>query len=104
MFIFMNLGVSFLSKRLNERLIVTTVQPIWHLIFLIVIIALPDDVNRWAKWVVTSLLMAYPVSDFCAYKIYQTNSVCVVLSSHFGLYEQYGKSTCSAYKAILMMP
>ncbi|UOH80488.1 hypothetical protein LQV05_003142 [Cryptococcus neoformans] len=60
MFIFMNLGVSFLSKRLNERLIVTTVQPIWHLIFLIVIIALPDDVNRWAKWVVTSLLMAYP--------------------------------------------
>ncbi|AFR97705.2 hypothetical protein C343_05853 [Cryptococcus neoformans C23] len=60
MFIFMNLGVSFLSKRLNERLIVTTVQPIWHLIFLIVIIALPDDVNRWAKWVVTSLFMAYP--------------------------------------------
>lgn len=82
MFIFMNLGVSFLSKRLNERLIVTTVQPIWHLIFLIVIIALPDDVNRWAKWVVTSLFMAYPVSGFCAYKIYQTNSVCVVLSSY----------------------
>lgn len=61
----MNLGVSFLSKRLNERLIITTVQPIWHLIFLIVIIALPDDVNRWAKWAVTSLLMAYPVSDLC---------------------------------------
>ncbi|WVQ87938.1 hypothetical protein IAS59_001669 [Cryptococcus gattii] len=60
LFIFMNLGVSFLSKRLNERLIITTVQPIWHLIFLIVIIALPDDVNRWAKWAVTSLLMAYP--------------------------------------------
>lgn len=91
MFIFMNLGVSFLSKRLNERLIVTTVQPIWHLIFLIVIIALPDDVNRWAKWVVTSLLMAYPVSECCAYRIYHTDSVYAVLPPYFGLYEQYGK-------------
>ncbi|AAW42552.2 transporter, putative [Cryptococcus deneoformans JEC21] len=60
LFILMNLGVSFLSKRLKERLMVTTVQPFWHLTFLIVIVALPDDANRWVKWVVTSLLLGFP--------------------------------------------
>ncbi|TYJ53505.1 hypothetical protein B9479_005891 [Cryptococcus floricola] len=60
LFIIMNLSLAFTSKRLKERLLTSSIQPIWHLIFLIALVTLPDSANRWARWAVISLTMAYP--------------------------------------------
>ncbi|WVQ81149.1 hypothetical protein IAT38_003271 [Cryptococcus sp. DSM 104549] len=59
-FILMNLATAFSSKRFKERLFFASLQPLWHLIFMIVLVALPDSTNRWAKWAVLSLTLAYP--------------------------------------------
>ncbi|WVQ83415.1 hypothetical protein IAT38_005556 [Cryptococcus sp. DSM 104549] len=60
LFIFMNLATAFTSKKLNERTLVASLQPLWHVIFLIALICIPEDINRWAKWAIVSLLLAYP--------------------------------------------
>ncbi|WVQ83414.1 hypothetical protein IAT38_005555 [Cryptococcus sp. DSM 104549] len=62
LFIFNNLALAFTSKKIKERTILSSIQPIWHLIFLIVLVTIPDDINRWAKWAIVSLLLAYPYS------------------------------------------
>ncbi|OCF32497.1 hypothetical protein I316_05925 [Kwoniella heveanensis BCC8398] len=60
LFIIFNLSLAFISRRTNQRLLATLVQPVWALVFLIVLVTIPDNVNRWAKWAIVSLLQAYP--------------------------------------------
>lgn len=63
----MNLAAAFTSKRVKERLGVSSFQSWWILIFLIVLVTIPDHTNKWAKWAILSLVQAYPVSGGCRY-------------------------------------
>jgi hypothetical protein len=62
LFIIMNLSLAFTSKRVKERVGLSSLSSWWILIFLIVLITIPDNTNKWAKWAVLSLLQGYPVS------------------------------------------
>ncbi|RSH92087.1 hypothetical protein EHS25_008499 [Saitozyma podzolica] len=60
LFIIMNLSLAFTSKRVKERVGLSSLSSCWILIFLIVLITIPDNTNKWAKWAVLSLLQGYP--------------------------------------------
>lgn len=60
LFMLNNLGLSFLSKRLKERTFVASLAAWWQFIFLIVLVAIPDSTNRWAKYAILTLFLAYP--------------------------------------------
>jgi hypothetical protein len=69
LFIIMNLSLAFTSKRVKERVGLSSLSSWWILIFLIVLITIPDNTNKWAKWAVLSLLQGYPV---CTQYYYST--------------------------------
>lgn len=60
LFIINNLGLAFFSKKVNERTLVSSLAAWWQLIFLIVLVTIPDDTSKWAKWAILSLMIAYP--------------------------------------------
>lgn len=60
LFIIFNLSLAFTTKKLNERTLVSSIQAWWHLILLIVLVTIPDDTSKWAKWVILSLFVGYP--------------------------------------------
>jgi hypothetical protein len=60
MFMLLNLALVFLSKKLKERVLVSSLASWWQLIFLIVIVAIPDATNNWIKWAILTLLLSYP--------------------------------------------
>ena len=60
LFILNNLGLSFSSKRFKDRLGIASLGSWWQFIFLIVLVVIPDGTNKWAKWAILSLLLAYP--------------------------------------------
>ncbi|UZJ53608.1 hypothetical protein CBS101457_002928 [Exobasidium rhododendri] len=60
LFILMNLGLAFLSKKVKERTLVSSLAAWWQLIFLIVLVTIPDSTGKWTKWAILSLLLAYP--------------------------------------------
>jgi hypothetical protein len=60
LFILNNLGLSFSSKRFKDRLGIASIGSWWQFIFLIVLVVIPDGTNKWAKWAILSLLLAYP--------------------------------------------
>ncbi|KAN0062857.1 hypothetical protein ACQY0O_004678 [Thecaphora frezii] len=59
-FIINNLSLAFLSKKLNERTLIASICAWWHLILLIVLVTIPDDTSKWAKWFILSLFVGYP--------------------------------------------
>lgn len=61
LFILNNLALSFASKYFNNRLGVAVLGSVWQLVCLIAVVCIPDDTNKWAKWALLSLVVAYPV-------------------------------------------
>ncbi|WVW78898.1 hypothetical protein I302_100861 [Kwoniella bestiolae CBS 10118] len=55
-----NFTCAYFSKKFNSRLLFILVQPIWHLVFMIVLVVLPDTTNRWSKYVILTLVQGYP--------------------------------------------
>ncbi|ODO03003.1 hypothetical protein I350_05847 [Cryptococcus amylolentus CBS 6273] len=53
---------AYISKRVNERLIIASFNPIWMLPFIIGLIYAPDDLNRWVRWVLITLTVSHPSS------------------------------------------
>jgi hypothetical protein len=62
LFIILNLSLAFASKRFRERVLLSSLSSWWVLVFLIVLITIPDSTNKWVKWALLSLITAYPVS------------------------------------------
>ncbi|ODN83951.1 hypothetical protein L198_07650 [Cryptococcus wingfieldii CBS 7118] len=60
LFIIFNLALAFTSRKLKERLLTSSIQPIWHLVLLIALVTLSDDASRWVKWAILTLFMGYP--------------------------------------------
>ncbi|KAJ9096220.1 hypothetical protein QFC20_006464 [Naganishia adeliensis] len=60
MFMINNLALVFTSKKLKERLLTASLGSWWQLIFLLVVATIPDSTGKWVKWVLLSLLLAYP--------------------------------------------
>ncbi|WVQ68823.1 uncharacterized protein L199_007032 [Kwoniella botswanensis] len=55
-----NFTCAYLSKKLNSRLLFILVQPVWHLVFMIVLVTLPDTTGRWVKYAILTLVQGYP--------------------------------------------
>lgn len=64
-----NLSLAFTTKKRNERLLTASIGSWWLLITFIVLVTLPDTINKWSKWVVLTLVVGFPVSDCCAPKV-----------------------------------
>jgi len=60
LFILNNLAISFSSKRFKERLGIASLGSWWQVVFLVVLVAIPDSTSKWAKWAILSLLLGYP--------------------------------------------
>lgn len=60
LFILGTFSLAYLSRRLDDRLSVCSIQAWWHLILLIVLITIPDDTARWAKWAILTLFLGHP--------------------------------------------
>lgn len=60
LFMLNNWLISTLSRRVNERSIVASLAGWWQMLFLIVLVAIPNDTNQWAKYAILTLLVAYP--------------------------------------------
>ncbi|KAM0787041.1 hypothetical protein ACM66B_006307 [Microbotryomycetes sp. NB124-2] len=59
-FIFQNLWLSWTSRRFNERSLFASLGNVWILGFLIALVAIPSDTNRWVKYALLSLVVAWP--------------------------------------------
>lgn len=60
LYLFNNLALAYLSRLLNERLLTASISLWWLLILFIALVELSDHTNRWVRWVVISLVQAYP--------------------------------------------
>ncbi|RSH89722.1 hypothetical protein EHS25_001707 [Saitozyma podzolica] len=60
LFIILNLSLAFASKRFRERVLLSSLSSWWVLVFLIVLITIPDSTHKWVKWALLSLITAYP--------------------------------------------
>jgi predicted MFS family arabinose efflux permease len=56
----LNLSISFTSKALNERAFVGSIGSIWQFVLMLALVLIPDDTQRWGKYALLSLLVAYP--------------------------------------------
>ncbi|KAF4951744.1 hypothetical protein FSARC_12815 [Fusarium sarcochroum] len=55
------MAITYLSEALNERALVAMISQIWALPFLIFLYVIDvTQINRWAAWVILTLLLAYP--------------------------------------------
>ncbi|KAK4056236.1 hypothetical protein OIO90_002679 [Microbotryomycetes sp. JL221] len=59
-FIFNNVITSWASRRFNERTIFASLGSWWILFFLIALVAIPGDTNKWVKYALLSLITAWP--------------------------------------------
>lgn len=60
--IMMTLFQGWFSERCKQRLFTASFASWWHLLWLIVIITLPDTVNKWMKWAFLTMLVGSPNS------------------------------------------
>ena len=51
---------TWVSERINQRLLVCTVAEIWNLVLLIALEVLPADASAWARWSILILLVGSP--------------------------------------------
>ncbi|KAM5352757.1 hypothetical protein ACJ41O_005479 [Fusarium nematophilum] len=55
------MGITYLSELLDERALVAVISQIWALPFLVFLYAVDvTQINKWAAWVILTLLLAYP--------------------------------------------
>ncbi|WAO94760.1 Hypothetical protein NCS54_01235800 [Fusarium falciforme] len=55
------MGITYLSDLLDERALVAMISQIWALPFLIFLYVVDvTQINRWAAWMILTLLLAYP--------------------------------------------
>ncbi|TXT12835.1 hypothetical protein VHUM_01236 [Vanrija humicola] len=55
-----NLSLAFLSKRIKERILVSSIAPMWLFIMFIAIITIPDSTSKWGRWALLTLVQGYP--------------------------------------------
>jgi hypothetical protein len=55
-----NLTLAWTSKKVKERTLVASIGSWWQLVFLIVLVTIPDSTNKWAKFAILTLFLAYP--------------------------------------------
>jgi hypothetical protein len=55
-----NLGLAYTSRKFKERLLVAHLSQWWLLVCFIALIAIPEEINKWSKWVLLSVVIAYP--------------------------------------------
>lgn len=56
-----NLGFfTWLSERVNQRLLLGVVAEVWNLVLLIALELLPNDASSWARWAILTLLIGSP--------------------------------------------
>ncbi|KAK2741758.1 hypothetical protein FQN57_005502 [Myotisia sp. PD_48] len=60
LFIVQLLFWTWLSEKINQRLLLGAVAEGWNLILLVVLTVLPADTNAWGRWATTSLLIGSP--------------------------------------------
>lgn len=62
LFIIQLLFWTWVSERINQRLLLSLVSQIWALPMLVALVALPPTFSNsnWAKWVLSTLLVGYP--------------------------------------------
>ncbi|KAJ3049956.1 hypothetical protein HK097_009063 [Rhizophlyctis rosea] len=54
------LTITRISERFNDKTYVNMFNQVWNVIFLTILIFLPDNANVWVRWVVVSLVVAHP--------------------------------------------
>lgn len=57
-----NLALAYLARRVNERILVSSLCPSYLFVFLLITIYLPTGISKWGRWAVLTLVMSYPVS------------------------------------------
>ncbi|KAL1413584.1 hypothetical protein Q8F55_001358 [Vanrija albida] len=55
-----NLALAYLARRVNERILVSSLCPSYLFVFLLITIYLPEGVSKWGRWAVLTLVMSYP--------------------------------------------
>ncbi|KAL1406516.1 hypothetical protein Q8F55_008220 [Vanrija albida] len=55
-----NLSLAYFSKRINERVLVSSIAPIWLFILFIAVITIPDSTNRWGRYALLTLVQGWP--------------------------------------------
>ncbi|PWZ02404.1 MFS general substrate transporter [Testicularia cyperi] len=60
LFIINNIGLVRLSKRLKERLCVSSIGAWWMLVLLITLVTIPNNTDKWAKWAILTLFIGFP--------------------------------------------
>ncbi|KAL7422104.1 hypothetical protein Q5752_002747 [Cryptotrichosporon argae] len=99
LFMINNLGLACLSRALRERVLTASLGSWWQLILLVALVAIPDDVSRWAKWVITSLFIGYPYAHPILVSMNSMNAGSVrtrtVASSLYNMFVQAGSLVAS---------
>ncbi|PGH17219.1 hypothetical protein AJ80_04928 [Polytolypa hystricis UAMH7299] len=54
------LFITWLSERLNQRLLLGVITEVYNLVMLIALTVLPADASPWSRWVLTTLLIGSP--------------------------------------------
>ncbi|ORY90782.1 major facilitator superfamily domain-containing protein [Leucosporidium creatinivorum] len=60
LFIINNLGLSFLSRKLNERTIVASLGSWWQFPLMLALVLIPDSTGAWQKYAILTLILGYP--------------------------------------------
>ncbi len=55
-----NLMLGYTSRRVKERFLVASISQYWLIVCFIAIVLVPDTLNKWAKWALLSITIAYP--------------------------------------------
>ncbi|KDE02618.1 hypothetical protein MVLG_06828, partial [Microbotryum lychnidis-dioicae p1A1 Lamole] len=85
--------------QVEPRLLVASIGSFWQLLFLIVLVAIPDNLGRWAKYAITSLLLAFPYAHPILVSLNSRNSGSVrtrsVSASLYNMFVQAGSIVAS---------
>jgi len=65
---------TWVSERINQRLLLGVVAEVWNLACLIALEVLPADTSPWARWVILTLLIASPYLHAVVVAITSRNS------------------------------
>lgn len=55
-----NLGLAYSSRKLKERFLIASLSQVWLLVCFIALVLVPDTINKWAKWALLTVIIAYP--------------------------------------------
>lgn len=54
------LALTWLSKKINERALLSSLSNVWILIWLIALVALPADASPWTRYAILTGVLSYP--------------------------------------------